>query len=568
MEKDIAMRKIYTTLVALFITLSTLSAQGVNFGGITLDNDILHWGDLYNLSFTTHSYGTARSMAMGNAFTALGADMVSASMNPAGIGMYVDSDVSITPMMQFTKSPTEGGVPYYDKSTPKRDREFSDHTERFGMASAGAVFTVYRSTKALTNLNVGFVYNRIADFNQNTLNASYGNPATSSMANVYCTLADVDGIMPNKEGRLPFGNDPYHWGATAAYKNGLINYDQATGDWVVDRISPDAVINQSSSMETRGSIGEYALTVGFNFIDRIYVGASLGIQDVRYRRNVFYGESYNYPQGYPSGADYPYQLEYMNSMQRTNLTGSGFNFKLGVTARPVDWLRIGVAYHTPTYYSLALRYDVDMWSATYSAGNNPEDYDIGKDGYMYDEAYSGIWEDSGSYSWRFRSPSRLLTGVAFTIAQRVILSADYERSWYQSTRLQSAPIDVAHNDALRDVFKGSNTVRVGVEGYVLPFLPVRVGYIWSGSTLRDEFRDMIATHPLPTKESIITAGFGLKFNSNVYLDFAYQYATTHFTPFQTFYAIDSVDPNLDIESEIFSFRTMRHKAVVTLGFRF
>lgn len=564
-----AMRKIYTTIVALGLALGTLSAQGVNFGGTTLDNDIIHWGDLYNLSFTTRSYGTARSMAMGNAFTALGADMVSASMNPAGIGMYLESDVSFTPMMQFTKSPTEGGMPYYKEGTPKHAREFNDHTERFGLASAGGIFSVYRSTRALTNLNIGFVYNRIADFNQNTLNASFGNAFTNSMANVYCTLADVDGLKPNSEGRLPFGNDPYLWGATAAYKNGLINYRQESRDWYIDRIAENALIDHYSSVETRGSIGEYAFTAGFNFIDRVYLGVSLGLQDVRYRRNVFYGEGYNYPDNnYPSATIYPYQLEYMNSLQRTSISGSGFNFKVGITARPVDWLRIGVAYHTPTYYTLNMRYDIDMWSATYSAGDNPEDYDIGSDGYIYDEAYSGIWEDSGGYAWRFRSPSRLLAGVAFTIAQRVILSADYERSWYQTTHLQYAPIDVAHNEWLDECFKGSNTLRVGAEAYILPFLPVRVGYIWSGSALRKGYEDVVFTHPLPTRESIITAGFGLKFNNNIYLDFAYQYSNTHYTPFQTFYAIDSYDPELDIESDIFSFHTMRHKAVVTLGFRF
>ena len=566
------MRKISTIIVVVLMVLMPLGsakAQSVNFGGTTLDNYIIHWGDLYNLSFTTHSYGTARSMAMGNAFTALGADMISASMNPAGIGMYVESDVSITPMMQFTKSPTEGGDPYYSSNTPKRDQEFNDHTERFGMASAGGVFSVYRSNKALTNLNVGFVYNRIADFNQNTLNASFDNSAMISMANIYCTMADVDGMAPNSEGRLPFGSDPYQWGATAAYKNGLINYNRDAQDWFVDRIAPEATINQFSSVETRGSIGEYAFTVGFNFIDRVYVGASLGLQDVRYRRNTFYGESYNYPENnYPSGADYPYQLEYMNSMQRTNISGSGFNFKLGITARPVDWLRIGVAYHTPTYYNLAMRYDIDMWSATYSAGDNPEDYTIMPNGYMYDEAYSGIWEDAGSYSWRFRSPSRLLAGVAVTLAERVIISADYEHSWYQSTHLQYAPVDVAHNDVIDDVFKGGNTVRVGAEGYVLPFLPIRVGYIWSGSNMREGFENAIFTHPLPTTESIITAGFGLKFNRSVYLDFAYQYSTTRYTPFQTFYAIDEDDSNLDIESEIYQFKTMRHKAIITLGFRF
>ena len=98
------MRKIYTIISATILSLSTMagaSAQAINFGGLNFDNDIAHWSDLYNLSFTSHNYGTARSMAMGNAFTALGADMVSATLNPAGIGMYIESDVSITPIMQF-----------------------------------------------------------------------------------------------------------------------------------------------------------------------------------------------------------------------------------------------------------------------------------------------------------------------------------------------------------------------------------------------------------------------------------------------------------------------------------
>ena len=99
------MRKIYTILASALISLTTItvtSAQGVNFGGVNFDNDIISWSDLYNLSFTSHNYGTARSMAMGNAFTALGADMVSASLNPAGVGMYVESDISLSPMMRRT----------------------------------------------------------------------------------------------------------------------------------------------------------------------------------------------------------------------------------------------------------------------------------------------------------------------------------------------------------------------------------------------------------------------------------------------------------------------------------
>ena len=212
------MRKIYTLLASVVILVSgvgSLSAQSVDFGGTAFNNEIIGWTDLYNLSFTSHNYGTARSMAMGNAFTALGADMVSASLNPAGIGMYVENDVSFSMMMQFTKSPTRNSDAYYN-DVPKSEQMFSDHTERFAMSSAGGVATAYRGTGILTNFNIGFVYNRIADFNSNTLNASIGNRAEDSMANFLCTLSNVDRLETLPDGSMPLGQDPYYWGAVLA----------------------------------------------------------------------------------------------------------------------------------------------------------------------------------------------------------------------------------------------------------------------------------------------------------------------------------------------------------------
>lgn len=564
------MRKIYTLLASVVILVSgvgSLSAQSVDFGGTAFNNEIIGWTDLYNLSFTSHNYGTARSMAMGNAFTALGADMVSASLNPAGIGMYVENDVSFSMMMQFTKSPTRNSDAYYN-DVPKSEQMFSDHTERFAMSSAGGVATAYRGTGLLTNFNIGFVYNRIADFNSNTLNASIGNSAEDSMANFLCTLSNVDRLETLPDGSMPLGQDPYYWGAVLAYKTYITNKDDQ--GWYIDRIDPTAEIDQYSSVETRGSLGEYAITFGFNFIDKVYFGATMGIQSLNYRRNTYYGENYIYPGGiYPSGEDMPYQLEYMNYMQRTKLTGTGVNFKVGVTARPVDFLRIGVAYHSPTWFNTALFYSGEMSTCSYSAGNNPDGFDVGPNGYIYHDVYTGVWSDDGPHSWNFRTPSRLLTGVAVTIAKRVIVSADYERSWYQSTRLQHSPImGLSYTQMMKDVFKGSNTLRVGAEGYILPFLSLRAGYIWNGSTLRDEYKQMIATHPVPEEQHYITAGVGLKFSRSVYLDLAYQYGTTEYTPFKTFYAVDNYDPNMSIESRTFSYRTMNHIAVVTLGFRF
>ena len=552
---------------------ANLSAQSlypaVDIGGLNFNNDIIGFNDLYDLSFTAHNYGTARSMGMGNAFTALGADMVSASLNPAGIGMYVNSDFSLSPMMQFKKSPTEGGVPYYN-NVPRSQQEFSERTNRFGMSSAGAVFTAYRGAGALTNFNVGLVYNRIADFNRNMLSASEGNTFQNSMANAFASMSNSDNLKTNPDGTMSFGKDPYFWGNVLAYKNGVTNKDDL--GWFVDRIAPTAEIDQYSSVETRGSIGEYALTFGFNFVDVIYLGATLGIQDVNYKRNTYYGENYMYGT-YPSGADMPYQLDYMNYMQRTRISGTGVNFKIGATLRPTKFLRIGVAYHTPTRYSLNMQYDAEMWSRTYSAGDNPEGYDINHEGYMYDNVYSGVWEDAGPTGWAFRSPSRLLTGVAVTVAQRVILSADYERSWYQNVMIKKSPIEGLYYPQMELLFKGSNTVRVGAEAMLTPFLALRAGYIWSGSTLRPEYRDAILTHPIIKQQSYITAGLGINFNRTTYLDVAYQYGMTRYTPFKTFYVLNDTthpnyDPLFDAESPLYTLKTKNHVAVVTLGFRF
>lgn len=556
------MRKLYkiiATVVCSLLLVNNSWAQQLNVGGVALNNDIVTWGDLYNLSHTTHNYGTARSMAMGNAFTALGADMVSASLNPAGIGMYVKSDFSISPMMQFAKSNTPGTDPFYSN-------EFKDKSNRFGLASVGGVFTAYRGNGALTNFNIGVAYNRIADFNQNIKFASWGNSANDSMANLFCSQSNADGLLTDNDGRLSFGNDPYFWGAVLAYKNGLTNKDDQ--GWFIDRIGENAYIDQYTALETRGSIGEYDFTFGFNFVDKFYFGFTLGVQDVNYRRNVFYGEDYLYAEGTAPSGDYmPYQLQYMNYLQSTRISGAGVNFKVGFVWRPVPWLRIGAAYHTPTAYKLALKYYGDMWSETFSAGTNPDGYDLDSYGYTSDYVESPIWKDEGVNAWRTSAPSRVMVGAAVTIAQRFILSADYETSFYNKAKLRQSPIfDLDYSATMQDFFKNSNTVRLGAELRLLPAVDIRAGYIWSGSALRAP--NEIYARPLIDTKNYITAGLGFRLGATTYLDLAYQYNTNTFTRYQSFYGTGMVNEWENAESIPVRSSVKRHIAVLTLGFRF
>ena len=551
------MKKIYSFVASAVLSLWLMSGATaqINVGGVTMNNDIVGWGDLYNLSFTAQNYGTARSMAMGNAFTALGADMVSASLNPAGIGMYVNSDFSLTPMIEFARAKTPNAQGF-------ESSEFENKSSCFAMASIGGVGTVYRGAGALTNFNLGFAYNRIADFNQSYKFAQYGNEAVNSMANLFCEQSNADGLQTGADGKMNWGNDPYYWGAILAYKNGLTNKDNQ--GWFIDRIGIDSVVDQFTAVETLGSIGEYAFTLGFNFVDMFYLGASLGIQSVDYQRNVYYGENYTYPSGYPSGDEMPYQLDYMNYLQVTRISGTGVNFKVGFTLRPVAWLRIGAAYHTRTAYNLSLNYYGDMWSSTYSAGINPDGYDLDSRGYTSDYVQTPEWEDAGSYSWRVSSPSRVMAGVAVTIAQRLILSADYEAAFYNDMKLRRSPIkNLDYAATFETMFRHSNTVRLGAEFRALPCLDLRAGYIYSGDAIKDA--SLLYTHPLIASQRYITAGIGIRFNETTYLDLAYQYNNTRQTAYQSFYATGS---GVSIEAKPVTTELTKHIAVLTLGFRF
>ena len=54
---------------------ATAPASAQSSGGLLMDRDIVTPSDLFELSQTTFSLGTARSMAMAGAFTSLGADV-------------------------------------------------------------------------------------------------------------------------------------------------------------------------------------------------------------------------------------------------------------------------------------------------------------------------------------------------------------------------------------------------------------------------------------------------------------------------------------------------------------
>jgi hypothetical protein len=244
----------------------------------------------------------------------------------------------------------------------------NDNTKfRMAINNIGASFQVYEGTGGLTAVNFAFGYNKTADYNYDM---AYTGPNTvSSLADAFADIANANGLVINSQNKIAdqrgyydYDMNPYFWGTAMGYKAGLIN--KGANGWYPDEIAPGAQMSQYTNLQSRGSAGEFSFAFGFNISNVVYLGASLDIQSIQRKQNICYNEYIDYAQGErPDGATYPYQLRDFTFEQSMNIDGTGVGAKFGIVIRPIEALRIGLAVHTPSYYSFAYRYVASLSSS-------------------------------------------------------------------------------------------------------------------------------------------------------------------------------------------------------------
>ncbi|MEG1672311.1 MAG: transporter [Alistipes sp.] len=549
----------------LCTAMESLQAQQLQFGGAVLDHDIMMGSEFAQLS-QTHNFGTARSMALGGAFTSLGADLSSMSINPAGLGMYRRSEFSITPMMSFTHSDTPGTQPY-----------LGSNKNRFAMANFGVALNVFENpSTSLTSVTIGFGMNRIADFNtrnsfssESRYDAANPNQLMPTIADIFGQQLGQNGIFPDNNGNLGYNINPYFWPAVLGYNGYMIS---AVTDkdgkpmWVPDCIGHNASVLHSMDVINTGSINEFTFSVGMNFNNIVYVGGSLGVQSVHKKQQIYYQEEYGYfgDKGAIDGLGAPLesQLNYMGLYQQSVLDGSGVNFKLGVIVRPIESLRLGVAFHTPTFYSLDRTYGGDLESQLRNnvTGDVKNSQDV-----------TPVQRDEGPNSWDFVSPSRLLFGASYMFGHFGLITVDYERDWYNGIRVKNVPEGpVPHPEQYKREFKqnfrATNTLRAGIEMKPIPMLALRVGGGYSSSMLKD--KSLYFNAPLTTESYYFSAGVGVALGANTVLDVAYQNVTNKQSDYQLFYSRNAETGDMMTYSGLYNSKLTRHYVSLTLGFKF
>lgn len=530
------------------------------------------------LSFSKSDYaGTARTVAMGNAFTALGGDLGAVSINPAGSAVARYSQVAITPGANIAINSATGVQGGFEKS-------LRTSISRFTMPNIGFSinFDTHR-TSGLKNWTFGFSAN-MTDSYLDDMVAS-GTNASTSFAGSLATFAG-GWLVDNLAGDNAYDNVPVSdWRAVAGLKSGIIGLvpllpgqseadapaDQYIGvtENAVLRTAQDgsqyyeiglpsgAMLDQTFARRTTGSKYDYVINLGMNFSDVVYVGANLGITSMDYSQQYYIRESAQDPDFFTTGFS---SLRYGYSY---TAAGTGVYGKFGIIVTPFKGLRLGAALQTPTATSIRERWHLSAEQTSLS-----QDYKSGSSE-----------SPEGEYRYNLSSPLKFNAGIAYTFGSFALVSLDYEVCDYGSMKFSekgsndNSAFEAANSD-ISGYLQKVHELRAGIEIKPLQALAVRAGYNLRTSAVPAdiEYENQYLWEKSKGVTNSFSLGLGYSSKGSFYADAAVRmtrYADSWIYPYDYYY-FDGTNLNVDTSvavPEILSRRT-RWTALLTIGFRF
>lgn len=363
---------------------------------------------------------TAKSMAMGGSIGAVGADLSSATVNPAGLGLYHRGDITYTMGHLGVRSL------YNDFNSNDRSGVNNGTT----LNSFGAVF--WTDDGQDERIQFALTYNRTASFCH-----SYVGSAVSNTSVIDNMVQGLGGVMP----------DDMNYSQLAAWNTYLIN--TIGGDYA--SALNGLANNQSFKENAFGRMSEVCFSTSCSFRDRHYFGFTFGIPIIRYSFDNKYVETV---------PDESNALESWERHESVNDYGAGINCKLGYIYYPVSWLRVGLAWHSKSLVEIESSwcYTVKSYWRTMATKSS---------------------RSSSDYTYAFFSPGRYLANAAVLFGHRGMITLDYELVNYPHARLagvyyyydewneEHTEYDrdeyMVENDRARNELRAASNFKIGTE---------------------------------------------------------------------------------------------------------
>lgn len=476
--------------------------------------------------------GTARSLAMGNAMTALGGDLGALSYNPAASGVYRYYEFTLTPSVYSSLS-----------HSAFLDNVSSTGKSRFALSNVGWAGTFETGrTRGLLNFNLAITANQTNNFAYRSSGSGI-QKSSSYLGYLAATMPDIPGSqlsMQDDYDDRPFYRDA-SWSQVLAWNTGMIDtlvglpstYIGATENISADGFFVPGNLVQDYYREKTGYIQDIVINASGNVDNIFFFGVSVTLQSIWMNEYTYIMERAADPSVFKTGF-----TDFTREYQLTT-SGVGVDISAGFLVRPVAGLTIGGSVSTPDWMFLN-----EGWMETMS-------------GYTAVYGHSTVNSPLGSYSYRITAPFKWNLGVGYTLGTLMAIGVDYERVDYSTITMASSGGNRSEfqyeNDFISKSFQAVNNVRAGLEIWPHSQLAVRLGYNYYSSSEKD----------YDNSRHYASAGLGYRNTRGFFLDLAYQqqcnFNNNEFALYGSYEGLTA-----PIASE----NSLNWKILLTLGWRF
>jgi hypothetical protein len=442
--------------------------------------------------------GSARNLAIGGAMGSLGGDITATFVNPAGLGFYKTGEIILTP-----------GFVLNNNKANFRETANTNKKNGFGFGTSGIVWGFSNNYKPKISNAISFAVNQTANFNNSVQYKGLNNFSsfTEQFAEEFAKSGYTIDYVLNT-------NSPFPYSSAVALYTYLIDTVKVNGVYQV-KGAPEFILDagqalrQEMSRTTKGGITELALGFAHNNDDKWFLGATIGLPIVNYTSNTVFKES----DTSSNASNHFKEFEYTDDF---TTKGIGINAKLGIIYRPQDYIRIGLAIHTPTYMSLKDTRTTEVKAYL----ENPY-------GYFYGSSKTFTNDAPGKSEYTQTSPFKAILSASYVFRevsnvkkQRGFITADIEYVNHRGSRFSSnneEPTDDEKkyykqlNGVVKEQYKGNLNFRVGGE---LKFNTImgRLGFAYYSNPYKDA--------PVKVNRMLLSGGLGYR-NKGMFIDVTY-----------------------------------------------
>ncbi|AXJ01885.1 Outer membrane protein transport protein (OMPP1/FadL/TodX) [Cyclonatronum proteinivorum] len=396
-------------------------------------------------------------------FTGFGSSII----NPATLGLARESEFHIGIGMRDVNE---------DATFLNRTAAYDDAQTAF--TNAGFL---YAAPTVQGSLVAGFGYNQLADFNR-AYRLSGFNPRSSitdlffDNSFYFNTAFNAFAIEENDFGQFPIFREDFD--------------------------APFRGITQAATVRESGQLGEFSAAIATEFVQNLFIGASLGIPvgSYTYRRNFLErdidglfgpidteigGEPFTIPA--PDG---------VLLQERISADIIGFSARIGAIYRPLPNFQVGLSYSLPTTLNIDESYSVFIQTE-------------------YEDGTSESAQLRGETSYQVKLPARFTAGFA-TTGLPVNLSFAAERvsnSSIQFRDFDDLSFEVQENENMREDFRDVINFRFGASLNITEAVIPSIGYAYLPAVSREA----------GNARQLLSAGVSVGVNQSLRLDAGLQY---------------------------------------------